>query len=198
MCLEDHGRVQEQIFHDEEHRQDQVEHILHEQHGQDQVIIGEIQEFESCEQVHEHIQESDNESRTGSGVLFHGKGNENKPGDSDSHGEEMNEVKKNDNLTKQSKDEMIRRVQEELSSLDLQMERVRHHEKLCATSGDNTLGRLIGMKRSLVRVQKGYHADSSKLLLYRRLKIRRQKRLNWNMILLRERMPQQTKHWCPS
>jgi hypothetical protein len=100
---------------------------------------------------------------------------------------EMNEVKKNDNLTKQSKDEMIRRVQEELSSLDLQMERVRHHEKLCATSGDNTLGRLIGMKRSLVRVQKGYHADSSKLLLYRRLKIRRQKRLTWNMILLRDK-----------
>eukprot|EP00945_MAST-04E_sp_MAST-4E-sp1_P004147 g4147.t1 len=95
-------------------------------------------------------------------------------------------VKKNDNIPKAKKAETLKRVEEEIVGLDVQIVRVSHHETHCATSLDNVRGRLIGMKRSLVRAQKEYHSAASKLLLYERLKIRRQKRLSWNMVVLRD------------
>ena len=85
-CQEDHSQVEEQMFHVEEHRQDQAEHNLHEEHGQDQVTVEEMKKFNNCEQVHEHIQVPAHEDKIGGGEVVHGKGNVNKPSDSDSHG----------------------------------------------------------------------------------------------------------------
>ena len=42
------------------------------------------------------------------------------------------------------------------------------------------------MKVSAIEIQRKLHEESSKFLLYKRLKLRRQKRLKWNMILLRD------------
>ena len=47
----------------------------------------EMQSFDGCEQVHEHIQAADHGDKTG-GVFVLGKGSLSRPSDSDSHGEE--------------------------------------------------------------------------------------------------------------
>ena len=52
------------IFHDEEHRAEEIRHHLHEEHGQDQLTVEEMQSFEVDEQVQEQIQVADHDGKT--------------------------------------------------------------------------------------------------------------------------------------
>ena len=100
------------------------------------------------------------------------------------------EIVESDNLKvaagRASKEEMLERINNKLHSLRESMERVQHQEEMVDREARKTHGRLLGMKVSLIEIQKKFHHETSKLLLYKRLKLRRQKRLKWNMILLRD------------
>jgi hypothetical protein len=84
------------------------------------------------------------------------------------------------------KEEMLDRIHNEIYSLGESMNRIQHQEEMIDREAHKTHGRLLGMKVSLIKIQKQFHHETSKLLLYKRLKLRRQKRLKWNMILLRD------------
>ena len=100
------------------------------------------------------------------------------------------EIVESDNLKvsagRASKEEMLERINNKLYSLRESMDRVQHQEEMVDREARKTHGRLLGMKVSLIEIQKKFHHETSKLLLYKRLKLRRQKRLKWNMILLRD------------
>ena len=104
------------------------------------------------------------------------------------HGNLLNEVSETEGkeMDQNSKIEIIERLESQLSSLDVSLKRVQHQEELNDREVHKTRGRLLGMKVSAIEIQRKLHEESSKFLLYKRLKLRRQKRLKWNMILLRD------------
>ena len=95
------------------------------------------------------------------------------------HGNLLNSLQKlkGKKWIKIQKFEIIERLENQLSSLDVSLKQVQHQEELNDREVAKTRGRLLGMKVSAIEIHRKLHEESSKFLLYKRLKLRRQKKI---------------------